>query len=524
MKTFLYDGAKSYDAPMNMPEAWTSLGQQKDATDSELASRVAAVFRVRDLLSNAVANVPFSIYKGVEDTEEEGEEIDNSADWQNALGFLPNPVDLLRRWRLSLMMTNAAYGFCTKVPLTAKGANIQYLVPSSITPQTDNYTGELTGFKRDTGTMSTVYPLKSGRIIYLWRLDETTELLPSEYTEFRAMCSAAGIIHYADAWTGNYFKRGGVKPTLIGVKGVTTPTAKEDMEKTFSAWIKRLVQPAKVINADAVEVNAIGDGIGELKDMAVYEQAVQSICTAVGIPAGIILSNFDNYATAQTYYWQFYKDKVNPDCQFIQEALNAQIFKPLGYRMEFNTEAAEPNQAEEVERASAFKTYVDAKMPMDIAAQIVGIEMPEGYTYEDLKAAEEDAKAQEQADKEQQLELQKQKLEQPAAQAKPPAKSAPDQFVPDMDQLRELNLWQTFAFRKLKKGDAMDFPFELRVTPAAVGERIRVKLAEAKSEADIKAAFVLDETVTPAPDYSPLIKSIELGVEALRMITEKGKE
>lgn len=507
MKTFLYDGMKSYDAPMNMPEAWSSLGQQKDATDSELASRVAAVFRVRDLLSNAVANVPFSIYEG--ETE-----IDNSADWQNAIGFMPNPIDLIRRWRLSLTMSNAAYGFCTKVPLTAKGANIQYLVSSSVTPQTDNYTGELTGFKRETGTMTTTYPLKSGRIIYLWKLDETTEMLPSEYTEFRAMCASAGIMHYADLWTGNYFKRGGVKPTLIGVKGAATPTAREELEKGFSAWIKRLTQPAKVINAEAMEVNAIGDGIGDLKDMSVYEQAVQSVCTAVGIPAGIVLSNFDNYATAQTYYWQFYKDKVNYDCQFIQETLNTQIFEPQGRRMEFNIEAAEPNQAEEVERASAFSTYVSAGIPLDIAAQIVGVEMPEGMDYDTLKEAEEEKKAKEEADAQQQLELQKEKLSQPTKSI--------EHFTPTLDQIRELNRWQVFAFRKLKKAESLDFPFRLDLTPEAVGEAIRARLVDAKTEDEIKLAFDLaPETVTPAPDYTPLIKSIELGVEALRLIHDR---
>lgn len=510
---------------MNMPEAWQSLGQA-DVNNIDLAMRVGAVFRARELLSGAVANLPFAILN------KSGDEVDTSQDYKNAIGFLPNPVDLFRRWRLSMFMTNRAYGFATKKPLTAKGGKLLYITPWSIQDKADPSSGALSFIRKTSVGQDTYTEYKEsgdkGRIVHIWKLDETTELLPSEYTEFAALSNAAGIMHYTDSWTSNYFKRGGVKPTLISVKGVTTPTAKDELQTGFTKWIKNVSREiAKVINGDAMDVKQIGDGIAELKDMPVYTQAMQSVCAVAGIPVSLFMSDFANFATAQTYYWQFYKDKVIPDAQAIQDQLNEQVFIPLGYKFEFRPEASEPNQTEETERANALSTFMDfmTKAPTaDLAKQSAIM-----YGYElddDMQAAIDDYFAN--------------KQEPPASQSVQPdpqtttqmpmdnpspdgqTTSGAQKFVPNMDQVRELNLWQTMAFRKHKKGMPLSFPFELRVTPEAVGDAIREKLTSAATEDDIKAAFDLSsETVTPAPDYTPLLKSIELGVEALRLM-QKG--
>jgi len=123
-KTIITDGAKAYDAPMNAPEAWVIKGQD-DAATVDLKTRVAVVFRARELLSNAIANLPFAL---VDMTS--GEDVDSSGDWQNVLGWLPDPFDLLRRWRLSLMDTNAAYAF--REGTTKATTNLRYIVPSTI--------------------------------------------------------------------------------------------------------------------------------------------------------------------------------------------------------------------------------------------------------------------------------------------------------------------------------------------------------------------------------------------------------
>ena len=64
----------------------------------------------------------------------------------------------------------------------------------------------------------------------------------------------------------------------------------------------------------------------------------------------------------------------------------------------------------------------------------------------------------------------------------------------------------TFAFRKHKKGQSLDFPFEVRTLPSDVAERIRARLSVADSEDTIKAAFVVDEQ--PKSELSALIDAL----------------
>ena len=72
-----------------------------------------------NLSAEAIANVPFAVLKG-------DQEFDTSDDWQNKVGFLPNIRELLRLWRLSLFMTNSAYGFMEGNRVSK---NLRYVVP-----------------------------------------------------------------------------------------------------------------------------------------------------------------------------------------------------------------------------------------------------------------------------------------------------------------------------------------------------------------------------------------------------------
>ena len=63
-----------------------------------------------------------------------------------------------------------------------------------------------------------------------------------------------------------------------------------------------------------------------------------------------------------------------------------------------------------------------------------------------------------------------------------------------MEQLRELDLWQQIAFRKLKRGDSLDFPFVCKTLDENIASRIRGQLPACKTEDDIKRAFDLQAT------------------------------
>ncbi len=507
-RTFYTNGTsiKNIDFPQYPDAAWDWIEEAPKTKDVELFSRVSAVFRVANLSADAIANMPFALI------DKNGGDYDVSDDWKNKVGFMPKPRELFRLWRLSLFMTGSAYGFMEG---NSRIQNLRYIVPNTITPVVDSTKG-LTGFKRRVGTTTTSYSINDKRIVYLWRLDHTTELLPSENTEFRALMAAAGVLYYADYYVQNFFQRGGIKPTMLLVKGVATPQDREKIEsvwdKVVHGWYKYL---GKVFNADAIEPHVIGEGIDNLRESTLHEEKIADIAMAAGIPLSLLLSNSANYATAKTEYLTWFRDSVTPWTTFMADILNEQVFTPLGLKLDFRPEITDPGQEDEAERAGAFQSYVSAGLKPSIAAQIVGIELPNGIEYEDLDPEPEpedepnpvipQSSTDEEGD------------EEPAV---------PVRFIPNIEQVRELALWQSIALRKHKRLESMKFPFTCKVIPADVADIIRVRLSDAQDMDGIKAAFDVDmverkvkaeKQIEVTSEMAELIEALSRAAEAVKL-------
>ena len=491
-KTFnryiMTDGVKSIDLPQFPNEAWQFYGEDEETEKPDLYKSVAAVFRAFNLTANATSRIPFALVKGKED-------FDVSDNWENKVLFMPKPKELIRLWRLSLSATNSAYGFMENRRLIGK--NLRYIVPSSITPKVDPQDG-LVGFKRTIGTGSKDYPLgNSNPIFWMWRMDHTTELLPSKATEFQAMCAAAGILYYADNHIQAFFKRGGIKPTMLVLKGMTTPEKIKDIEsiwtKVISGGYKYLAKIFQGVAADGgLDAQNMGEGVESLKDEKINRSKIEAISMALGIPLSMLLSNSNNYATAQVELKSWYDNGLAPWCDFIADEMTDKLFKPLGLRFEFRPEMTDPGQEDEVARASAYSTYVSAGIKPSVAAKVIGMELPEGIEYEALDVMQEEKR-------QQAIEMvqKKQSSSDNGKEEKPDAvqkeKKEVTKFIPSLDQLHELETWRKFAFRKFKKGESLDFPFEVKTLPDEVSEDIKLQLLESTDEEGIKAAFTLDD-------------------------------
>jgi hypothetical protein len=93
-------------------------------------------------------------------------------------------------------------------------------------------------------------------------------------------------------------------------------------------------------------------------------------------------------ATAQIEYAGWFRDDITPEAKWIVSIINEQLLYNTGYRLEVRPEQSEPAQEEEVQRAQAFQTYVNAlaghPKALSIAAQIVGVDLPAGMEYDEL--------------------------------------------------------------------------------------------------------------------------------------------
>jgi len=490
------DGVKSIDLPQYPNEAWTFYGEEDDDVKEDFYATVSAVFRAVNLTASATANIPFALVK------KSGKDYDISSEWENKVGFLPKPQELIRLWRMSLTMTNKAYGFMENSK--KDGKNIKYIVPTTITPDVD--VEGLHGFRRTLGNTHKNYTVGPKMIVdpthpifWMWRMDHTTELLPAKATEFQAMCAAAGILYYSDHFVNAFFKRGGIKPTMLVLKGMTT---KDNIEKIESVWDKIIKGGYKYLGkifqgvdaAGGLEAQTIGEGVDTLKDENLTKSKIEDVAMSVGMPLSLLLANSANYATAQVEYKSWYENSLAPWCSFMAEEMTDKLFKPLNLRFEFRPEMTDPGQEDEVSRAGAYSAYITAGMKPSVAAQIVGIELPDNMDYDELdKMAEE---KQEQA-----IEI-AQGTASSSDDNKPVEKENADglqeekekvKFIPNIDQLHELELWRKFAFRKFKKGEPLTFAFEVKTLPDEIAEGIRCGLDVAESEDAIKAAFDIDD-------------------------------
>lgn len=484
-KYFFTDGqtVKGIDLIQYPDSAWDWItGEPKDTEQEELYSSVAAVFRVANMTADAVANMPFALYQGEEP-------YDTSNDWQNKVGFMPDPRQLLRLWRMSLFMTNTAYGFMGRNNVKIK--SLKYLEPSSISIEADKESG-IKAFKRRIGNQVTTYPVDANVILYFHWLDHTTEVIPSKFSEFKALMQSAGALYYSDYYINNYFQRGAIDPTILEVSGVPTREDKERIETTWDKFVRGWRKlTGMVIQSEGLKATRIGTGIDSLKDSSLHEDKLSDIAMAAGMPKSLLVSDAANYATANVEYMTWFRDSVIPKTIFMQDTLNEQLFRPLGLHLKFLPEITNTGTQEESERAGAYRAYVLSGLPHSIAAQITGIDMPEGVEYDDLdKLAlhpvllEQQARAMPSAS-----DAPVDEVEDDSANVTTPEKSAPTLLT--IEQLRELELWQSFAFRKLKQGKSLDFPFVCKQIPESVASGIRERLPDCKNEKDIEQAFQL---------------------------------
>jgi phage portal protein BeeE len=492
-KFIMTDGLKAVS--LTGEEGWSYLNQLPKTTQLEQYATVAAVFRAFNLKANTVSNMPFTLYKG-------DEEYDTSATWENLVGFMPNPSELFRLVTLSIIATNAAYNLRTKDALGYKTKGLYHAISYSFTPWVNPMTAQLDYIERNIGAKIERYQPDDPALIRLWRLDHTTEVLPSQNTEARAIASSAGQVFYADHWIKHFYESGGIAPTMIAMKGLVMKDKIEEEEKSWTNWLKQvgkyIGRQAKVYNAEALEVKQLGSSVVDLKNNDVYRQALENIAMGTGIPLSLLLSNSANMATANVEKSTWYSSDIIPFCNWLAYEYNRQVFVPLGLRLEFTPESMDETQEEKLSPKEMIDV-IAASPTADICLETfntLGIEITDG-----LEAAIEKYFA----DKTKQPEPPVVPVATPAQPEpidEPMPEPIPAKWIPSIDELQEMRVWREVALRKLKKADSLDFVYEPHFggLPANVQTVIIERLPQATSADEVKAVFDIDVPAEPKVD------------------------
>jgi len=365
-------------------EAWSYLvgGPNTPPDLRKYFKSVAWLNRGVHLRKQGVESMPFSIKRG--DTI-----VDSSNDYQNVLGWLPDPRRLLGVIEQSLTMNGRSYLFKERLALGGRGlqTGLRHMKASSISPiyntNSDNSEyvyGELMGFDRDIG--NGVKRLDVDDVVYFWPSDDNVEQGPPEDWPALAALQAAGVLYAVDGFATSFFERGAIKVTLLVTKG-NVVEAERDRLKTWWSRLLGNAWAAEVVNADAVEPVPVGEGLDSLADTELTGEKREDIATALGIPYEMLFKNV-NRASSEQGKLNWYEDTIIPECNAIAGTLNEQVFNPLGYSWEFEPQSLSIFQEDEEHRSSAFSMYVGAGIRPSIVGEFLGIELPDNYDYPDL--------------------------------------------------------------------------------------------------------------------------------------------
>ena len=480
-KLMLFDGLKAsllWDE--ETPGLWNYMTGGPAMAEAQLFRTIPVLYRGITIISDSMNKVPFSIMRGKT-------EVDTSADWQNKIGFMPNPNKTFKLISQALDRGGCAYllksqnrGRVTK--------ELKWLAPSTITPKLDADSG-LTGFKRQVGSKQ-IPDLLPDQVVYFWLADSDVEVGPPQAWPLKSALSAAGVLGNLNEFISKYFERGAIRPTLVFVKGAPSKEERERMEKwyqTLMGGIKRAFQ-WKIFNADTVDTKQIGDGLDQLQDQTLTADQRQDVALALGIPQTILFANSANYATSESDIKNFYDMTIVPRCEFIASIFNEQLLDPLGLSLVFSPESLDMYQEDENSRAQALKLYVDSGYTLLMASDILGIDLTDPQRKE-LEAAE----AEKQANKQRMAELAAQAPKTPEQQ--PPANNQPTQFQNAQQQAQnkalddDLAKWRRKATKSFEKSGVALVPFESEVIPLRVGERIAESLKSATTQEAVDQAF-----------------------------------
>lgn len=455
-------------------------GQHKDkeiVTEHDAYQAVSWVRRCVEVRCNALSSIPVKYYvgdmptKAVPPTDKPKEDAKEPAaeetDWEYA-DLMPH---ILWMTEAALQVYGAAYWLRRRNPFGFE-KGYRWLYPPSIKPVYDKRKG-LTRFERRVNGEPEELPLNQA--VWVWTPNLASEIGPGKGW-LSTILTEGGIARNMNTFASDFFARGAMPGTVLSVEGNPPQAELERLEQ----WWKRFVGGVKrAWETVAVRATVTPIVVGYPTDQLAMPELLMAVRQQIAVAAGVpqtMLEDAANFATATEHHQAFYSETVVPEAVIIQAALNTQIFEPLGIRCVIDWQSLDIFQADEAERGQALAQYVGAGVPLDLAMEMLGIDLPNQMTYDQLRARMEQEKAESQ---ENQLALVSARKPMPGEEGPPAARKD------------ELHRWQRKSLRALGAGKPPDVDFDTDVLTADEQAVIRERLGAAASEEEVKGAFLL---------------------------------
>jgi hypothetical protein len=438
--------------------AWGNHGDDAALTEHGAYQAVAWVRRCVEVRCNALSAIPVKYYRGKGSTERQWEYAD----------LMPY---LLWMSEAALQTYGAAY-WLKLVNQFGFEKGYRWLLPATMKPVYDRMKG-LTGFERTVNGEKE--PVSLDSVLYLWTPNIAAEVGPGEGW-VSSILTESGIAKYMNQFASDFFARGAMPGTLLSVEG---NPSRDELDRLEQWWRRFLSGVKRAWETVAVKATVKPVVVGYPTDQLAMPELLKAVREQIAVAAGVpqtMLEDAANFATAAEHHQAFYSETIVPEATLIEAALNQQVFAPQGLRVVLDWQSLDIFQQDEAERAQALGQMTAAGVPLDLAMEMLGMELPNQMTYDDLRARLEQEKEAGRAIAQQIA----------SGQQRDDAEAQPDAG----EQREELRRWQRKALKAFKAGQGAAVEFDSDVLAPADQAAIRARLDGAQNEEEVRGAFV----------------------------------
>lgn len=306
--------------------------------------------RCVDLRADALAAIPYTLRnRRTGDVIFDSEAFDPLPD---KLDWLGDFEDLLRLREMSLVLTGRAYWR----PLWKAGrrTGIQYIDPTTITEEyaaDGSIAAYVRQYQKPDGT-----PVRQrwspDSLIAFYQRDPFTEVGPGAPLG-ESVRTNADVLHSLHSFLDSFLDKGLLPATIIGLPANTSPEERSRFQEWWDSAFrgKNRAGTQRVVNADAVHVQKIGEGLSDISTPDLVREQRESIAAALGIPMSHLLPSAANRATSFQDDENLYTKALIPQAKRAMSDLNRQLFGAEGMYLRFEFKRIEALQRAMLEKA-----------------------------------------------------------------------------------------------------------------------------------------------------------------------------
>ncbi|MDD2765845.1 MAG: phage portal protein [Opitutaceae bacterium] len=401
---------------------------------------VPLIYRAVKLRADAISSVPVHVWKGEQEV---------------AWPFDTDSTELI--WQTEAALLLNGFALWLKKPNARRPRDLQWVNPNTVGI---SYTpGRGLIFKQE-GTTDNTSPWTEDQVVYFREFHPTDDVGAGVGAADVAI-EDARLLRYLTRFAGRYFENGAMPVTLLGFEYAPSQEESERVEKWFQKMATGIRNAWKVLALRGkVTPTILTPPPKELEMKELNNQARHNVAMAFGIPQ-TMLEDAANYATAGEHRMSFWQDTVRPRGRIYESAINSQLFKPMGLRLQLDFEEMGIFQVDEAERSNALYNLTLAGYDPITASEVLGYQLN-------------------------QVQVERILANRPVAEANVTEVNDPDESGAAGEDLKR---WERKAARRVKEGRRPNVSFESKAISAGLHAAIEGALEECASVNDVRLAF-----------------------------------